>query len=87
MRMNSGDRRFIQSFGPYTINPGDTQSIVIAQLIARGSNNLNSVTLLKTIAGITREFFNQNFDVKLTAPKPAVSSYAIGQRQDLSFME
>ena len=76
--MNSGDRRFIQSFGPYTINPGDTQSIVVAQLIARGSNNRNSVTLLKTIAGITREFFNQNFDVKLTTPKPVVSSYAPG---------
>ena len=76
--MNSGDRRFLQSFGPYTINPGDTQSIVIAQLIARGSNNLNSVTVLKTAAGITREFFNQNFDVKLTTPKPAVSSYASG---------
>jgi hypothetical protein len=75
---SSDDRRSIQSFGPYTINPGDTQSIVVAQLIARGSNNLNSVTLLKAIARITREFFNQNFNVKLTAPKPAVSSYAPG---------
>lgn len=78
---SSGDRRFLHSFGPYTINPGDTQSIFVAQLIARGSNNLNSVTLLKAIARITREFFNQNFNVKLTAPIPAVSSYAPGNNR------
>ncbi len=76
--MSSGDRRLAQSFGPYTINPGDTQSIVVAQLIGRGSNNLNSVTLLKDIAKITQEFFNQNFNVQVTAPKPVVSSYAPG---------
>jgi hypothetical protein len=75
---NNGDRRFIQSCGPYTINPGDTQSIVVAQLIARGSNNLNSVTLLKTLAKMTSEFFKQNFYVKVTAPKPEVTSYAPG---------
>jgi hypothetical protein len=74
----SSNNRFTQSFGPYIVSPGDTQSIVVAQLIARGSNNRNSVTLLKTIARVTREFFNQNFDVKMTTPIPAVSSYAPG---------
>ena len=47
-----GDRRFVLSMGKdnFTMNPGDSQSIVIAQFIARGSNNVNSVTKLKSLA-------------------------------------
>ena len=41
--------------------PGDTQKIVICQLIARGSSNLNSVTKLKQLADIATEFYNTNF--------------------------
>ena len=40
------DRRYLQSFGPFNMNPNDTQSIIVAQVIARGSSNLNSITKL-----------------------------------------
>lgn len=43
-----GDKRFVMSTGrdDLTFQPLDTQEIIMTQLIARGSNNLNSVTKL-----------------------------------------
>ena len=51
--------RFILSSGSgeMTVNPGDTQKIVIAQMISRGSNNLNSVTKLKELTLLARKFY------------------------------
>ncbi len=48
----SGDRRFIFNSGGlnFKVQPGDTQKIVVGSFIARGSSNLNSVTLLKTLS-------------------------------------
>ncbi len=43
--------------------PGDTQTIVICQLIARGTSNLNSVTKLKQLADVAREFYNSGFTI------------------------
>jgi hypothetical protein len=49
---NPHDRRLLMNYGSEgkTLNPGDTQKILIAQMIARGTSNLNSVTLLKQLA-------------------------------------
>jgi len=44
------DQRFMMSTGPVTMNPGDTQTIVFAQVIARGTSNLNSITVLRQAA-------------------------------------
>jgi len=60
-----GDRRFILSSGSdlLTMNPGDTQKFVIAQLIARGSSNLNSVTVLKNLTSQVRNFYETHFPI------------------------
>ncbi len=51
------DRRFITSYGAdnKNLNPNDTQKILIAQLIARGSSNLNSVTRLKLLSDTVKQ--------------------------------
>jgi hypothetical protein len=61
-----GDRRFVISSGAdnFTVNPGDTQTIVMAQLIARGTNNLNSVTKLKLLAQCVWDYYNQYIGIK-----------------------
>ena len=60
-----GDRRLIVSSGSdnLTLMPGDTQNIMIAQLIARGSSNLNSVTKLKQLDDSIQAFVNNNFPI------------------------
>lgn len=47
-----GDRRFIMSSGRdnFAFNAGDTQTVVMAQMVARGSSNKNSVTKLKQLS-------------------------------------
>ncbi|MFC2092648.1 T9SS type A sorting domain-containing protein [Bacteroidota bacterium] len=58
-----GDRRMVMSSGSkdLKINPGDTQTIVIAQLIARGTSNLNSVTKLKLLSDVAQNLYNAGF--------------------------
>ena len=58
-----GDRSMVLCSGSkdLKINPGDTQTIVIAQLIARGTSNLNSVTELKLLSDIAQNLYNSGF--------------------------
>ncbi len=67
-----GDRRFIFNSGSFqfTMNPGDTQEVVLAQFVARGSNNLNSVTLLKRMDETAQKLFDADFNVIPPPPTP-----------------
>ena len=58
-----GDRRFVMSSGKVKVNPGDTQIIIISQLIAKGTNNLNSVTKLKALADSVIALYNNGFTI------------------------
>lgn len=75
---NNGDRRILQSSGPCIVNPGDTQSIVVAQLISRYGSNKQSVTLLKNLAGYVNRFFTSNLSAGFAATPPVISSYSSG---------
>jgi hypothetical protein len=59
----AGDRRLVMNSGSdaLTFNPGDTNTIVFAQLIARGTSNLNSVTKLKALTLTAKNLFATNF--------------------------
>ncbi|MEO8665415.1 MAG: hypothetical protein ABI462_07950, partial [Ignavibacteria bacterium] len=72
------DRRFVQSTGPFLMNPGDTQTILVAQVIARGSSNLGSVATLKTTDALAQRIFDNNFQVPESAPVVPTSVYAPG---------
>lgn len=43
------DKRMMGSYGPFTFNPGDTQTIVVKMAVAPGSDRLSSITLLRDI--------------------------------------
>ncbi|CUS79320.1 hypothetical protein JGI20_00595 [Candidatus Kryptobacter tengchongensis] len=67
-----GDRRFLMSNGPFTLAPGDTQEIVFGLLIARGSSNVNSVTVLKLIDRQAQIAYDIDFKLPPTPPFPNV---------------
>lgn len=71
-----GDRRFIFCSGrkDFTVNPGDTQNIVIGQFVARGSSNLNSVTVMKQVAKSAKIIYLSNFNVTPPPPLPNVTA-------------
>jgi hypothetical protein len=60
-----GDRRLILGSGANNFNilPGESQKFVIAQLIARGTSNLNSVTRLKQLTDSVRNFYITTFPI------------------------
>ena len=71
-----GDRRFIANTGGanYTVNPNDTVRLILAQMVARGSNNRNSVTRLKNLSRSAQVYYDLNFDVTFNAlPLPVVT--------------
>ncbi|HEY3249680.1 MAG TPA: T9SS type A sorting domain-containing protein [Ignavibacteria bacterium] len=55
---NQDDQRFLVSTGPINMAPGDTQVVVVAQLIARGNSNLNSITKLRELSAVVKNYYN-----------------------------
>ena len=49
----------------FNIIPGESQKFVIAQLIARDSGNLKSVTKLKQLTAYVRSFYENNFPINV----------------------
>ncbi len=56
-----GDRRFISSSGPFTIEPGGRQEILIGIVYARGSDNFDSVRELKAADEALQRFVDSGF--------------------------
>lgn len=78
-----GDRRFIFNSGAenFQVNPNDTQNIILAQFVARGSSNLNSVTQLKRLDDVAQKIFDADFNVIPPPPQPQVTT-SITQTSD-----
>jgi hypothetical protein len=56
-----GDRRLYTSTEKFTLAPGDTQEIVIAIMLARGTSNINSITELRNVATQVKDFYYSQF--------------------------
>lgn len=56
-------RDMLISTGPFDMQPGDTQEVVYAIFMARGSDNLNSVTKLKEKAQELHQFWGNDIPV------------------------
>ncbi len=56
--LEPGDRRMLLGTGPFNFAPGDTQEVVIAIIVAQGSNNLNAITELKADTRRIQYFYN-----------------------------
>ncbi|MEM0997421.1 MAG: T9SS type A sorting domain-containing protein [Bacteroidota bacterium] len=73
------DRRFIQSAGPFTLQPGAVNDIVTGAVWARAftNDNLGSVCELLTADDIAQALFNANFELLdgPDAPELAIEEY------------
>ncbi|MCI0717102.1 MAG: hypothetical protein L0Y77_12475 [Chlorobi bacterium] len=73
-----GETGFLISNGPQNLNPGDTQRIVVAQVIARGTSNLNSITELRQASLLAKKYYSNCFKAAPNPPSPRLSYYAPG---------
>ncbi len=76
------DRRHLMGSGPFTMAPGDTQEVVVGIVIARGADNINSITALKQKDGAAQIAYNLDF--KLTPPPPAPVTHAAPADQQVT---
>ncbi len=64
------DIRFTMPAGPFRMMPGDTQQVVVGVIVARGSSELNSITVLRNYADLSQTLFNNNFRLPPPPPMP-----------------
>jgi hypothetical protein len=76
----SGDRRLLMSCGPFQLAAGDTQEVVFGVMIARGSNNKNSVTVLKQVDQVAQLAYDLNFALPPAPPTPHVTTAELDQQ-------
>jgi hypothetical protein len=70
---NGNDVRCVIGSGAnnFNVNVGETQTIVAAQMIARGSSYLNSVTKVKDLAAYVQNYYDDNFhEINPVTPIP-----------------
>lgn len=62
-----GDRRFVQSAGPFTLTPGAKNNITVGVVYGRGTDNINSIEKLRRADDKAQKLFDNCFKI-LDAP-------------------
>jgi hypothetical protein len=65
-----GDRRMMQSSGPFTMNLGDTQEVVVAMVGGLGADRLSSISVLRYNDVAAQYAFNALFQLPYAPPSP-----------------
>lgn len=83
----SDDKKFLFSFGPLTLLPNQEKHFRFAIAVARGSNRLNSVTLLRQSVPAIRDYYYQKLLRTLSFSPRAIDfdTLAIGLSRTYSF--
>lgn len=84
------DRRFGLVSGPFTMNPGDTQEVVVGQLVGGGTpgvGNLAAVSILKFFDKAAQAAYDNNFQVPTPPPAPAVKVSELNNEIVLTWIE
>jgi len=59
---NAGQRRYIQNSGPFTMQSGDTQIVVLSYMITRdGGNNFQNVCALQSLSDSALKYYYNDF--------------------------
>lgn len=69
---NPADRRLFLSAGPFTMEPGDSQEVVTAIIMGRGSDRIASIADMKSKDDVAQLVFDLNFDIPAPPPPPTV---------------
>jgi len=77
------DRRIGMASGPFTMAPGDTQEVVVAEILAgaiEGVDRLSAVALMKFYDQIAQVAYDNFFDLPVPPPSPDVTVAALDQQ-------
>jgi hypothetical protein len=82
---NPADRRLMLSTGPFTMAPGDTQTIVTAVIVGQGRDRLSSVKALKFYDESAQNAFDVDFNLPNPPAKPLVQGQGLDKKVILSW--
>ncbi len=68
-----GDRRFCMVTGPFTMAAGDTQEVVVSEMVGQGGDRLSSISVLKFYSDQAQAAYNSFFNLAAPPPAPVVS--------------
>ncbi len=68
----SGQRSFCFTSGTFNMAPNDTQEVVVAFLMKKGTDNINSVAVLKDYAVQIQNWYDNNFITDVDEKAPAI---------------
>jgi hypothetical protein len=80
-----GDRRAGMASGPFTMAAGDTQEVVVAEIAAQGSSNINSVSLLKAYDKVAQDAYDKFFVLPSPPAVPVASGVGLDQQVVLNW--
>jgi len=83
-----GDRRFVQSSGPFTLKPGVTNHITVGAVWARATSGgaLGSLELLRKASDKAQKLFNNQFDLVDGPNAPEVAIQELDQEVILTLL-
>ena len=58
---NPGDRRFLFSTGPLSLDPGQSKEMIAAIIVGRGNSNLNSISVLRSEADSIQSLYDGGY--------------------------
>ena len=79
------DRRFMVNSGPFTMEPGDTQEVVVGIVVGQGNDRLGSVSVMKFYDQTAQVAFDLDFDLPAAPASPVVSVAELNRMIKLSW--
>jgi hypothetical protein len=73
------DERMLLTAGPFTMAPGSEQEVVLAIILAQGSDRLNSLALLRTYDAVVQSAFDTSSFPVLGVDAPTTSTLALNR--------
>ena len=73
------DRRFMLNSGPFTMEPGDTQEVVVGIIVGQGTDRISSVRVMKFYDQTAQIAFDLDFDLPEPPAKPIVEGVAFDE--------
>jgi hypothetical protein len=90
VQLPPGDRRQGSASGPFTLAPGDTQEVVVAEICAGaipGVDRLSAISLLKFYDQIAQVAYDNFFDLPTAPPAPEVNAVELNNQIILDWGE
>jgi len=79
------DRRFMINTGPFTMEPGDTQEVVVGIIVAQGTDRLSAVKIMKFYDQTAQVAFDLDFELPEPPARAIVSVAELDRKIILSW--